>query len=552
MTDTMTDPLGPLRQRLLAFAQARDWLPFHSPKNLASALAVEAAELLEPFQWLTEAQSRDLPPADRDAVVDEMADVFIYLLQLCNAMDVDLLSAAQRKIDANEQRYPVALSRGHNRKAGAAGILSAPTSAPPPAPSAAPTPDPGPKPVPDAEPTAAAREVLSRASADAPLFRQVVEAAPNGLLLVDAQGRIRLANRKAEELLGYGSGALAGLSVQALVPETLRAAHVQQMAELRTHNGSRAMGPGRDVQALRADGTQVPVEIGLNPITLPEGRCVLASIIDISDRHRRDEELRRSNAELAQFAYVASHDLQEPLRMVASYTELLAQRYQGQLDERADKYIYYAVDGARRMQQLVADLLTYSRVGSQGKPLQPVALDPVLQRVLRSLGARLRDSGGRVEMPDELPTVMADEGQLEQLLQNLIGNALKFHGDSPPVVRLQAQQQPGPQGSWVVSVADNGIGIEPQYHERIFQMFQRLHERGRFDGSGIGLAVAQRIVHRHGGRLWVSSEPGVGSCFSFTWPAVPPGAGAAPAAAAPPADPAARPGVDPGAGPAAV
>jgi hypothetical protein len=188
----------------------------------------------------------------------------------------------------------------------------------------------------------------------------------------------------------------------------------------------------------------VPVEIGLNPVELLEGRFVLASIIDISDRHRRDEELRRSNAELAQFAYVASHDLQEPLRMVASYTELLAQRYQGRLDERADKYIHYAVDGARRMQQLVADLLTYSRVGSQGRPLQSVALADVLQRVLRSLGPRLRDSGGTVQVADALPVVLADEVQLEQLLQNLVGNALKFHGDAPPLVQVQAPPAAGP------------------------------------------------------------------------------------------------------------
>jgi dCTP diphosphatase len=209
------DPLLPLRQRLLAFAQARDWLPFHSPKNLASALSVEAAELLEPFQWLTEEQSRHLPPAVREAVVEEMADVFIYLLQMCNAMDVDLLAATRRKIDRNEQRYPVALARGHNRKAGPDGLAAeggAPV-APPGAPGEA-------------------------------LFRRVVEAAPNGLLLVDAQGCIRLANRKAEELLGWPAGALAGLPVQHLVPQALRAGHAQLMAGLQLEGGSRAMGPG--------------------------------------------------------------------------------------------------------------------------------------------------------------------------------------------------------------------------------------------------------------------------------------------------------------------
>lgn len=511
------DALAPLRQRLLAFAQAREWLPFHSPKNLASALAVEAAELLEPFQWLTEAQSRNLPPAEREAVVAEMADVFIYLLQLCNAMDVDLLAAAARKIDLNEQRYPVALARGHNRKAGAlgAGPELAQSAVPGGAPGAGASPAPAAAGVPDDR-----------------LFRQVVEAAPNGLLLVDGQGVVQLANRRAEALLGYDAGALVGVEVQALVPVPQRAGHAEQMQQMRLRNESRAMGPGRDVTALRADGVSVPVEIGLSPVVLPEGRFVLASIIDISQRHQRDEELRRSNAELAQFAYVASHDLQEPLRMVASYTELLAQRYQGKLDERADKYIHFAVDGARRMQQLVADLLTYSRVGSQGKAPQPVSVAEVLLRVQHTLRQRLRDSGGTVQVLGELPQVLADELQLEQLLQNLVGNALKFHGDAPPLVQVQARLQPGRQPMWEISVQDNGIGIEPKYHERIFQMFQRLHERGRFEGSGIGLAVAQRIVQRHGGQLTVRSEPGQGSCFSFTLQAVPPDAAAPPPAPA--------------------
>jgi signal transduction histidine kinase len=186
------------------------------------------------------------------------------------------------------------------------------------------------------------------------------------------------------------------------------------------------------------------------------------------------------------------------------------------------------------MQQLVADLLTYSRVGSQGKTPQPVSVAAVLQRVQHTLRQRLRESGGTVQVLGELPQVLADELQLEQLLQNLVGNALKFHGDAPPLVQVQARLQQGRQPMWEISVQDNGIGIEPQYHERIFQMFQRLHERGRFEGSGIGLAVAQRIVQRHGGQLRVRSEPGRGSCFSFTLQAAPPDAAALPP---PPAEP---------------
>lgn len=240
---------------------------------------------------------------------------------------------------------------------------------------------------------------------------------------------------------------------------------------------------------------------------------------EIAERSRNEQrmaentlELQRSNAELEQFAYIASHDLQEPLRMVASYTELLAQRYQGQLDERADKYIKYAVDGAKRMQRLVNDLLTFSRVGRNNKPPQPTDLNEVVRTVLKSLGHAIGKSGATIEFQD-LPTVMADDLQIGQVFQNLIGNALKFRAERAPHIRVAAELS---TGKCLCSVADNGIGIEPQYSERIFQMFQRLHDRETYEGSGIGLAVAKKIVERHGGRIWFESEPGKGTTFFFT------------------------------------
>lgn len=349
-------------------------------------------------------------------------------------------------------------------------------------------------------------------------FRLVFEAAPNGLLLVDAQGRIALANRRAEQLFGHAPGQLAGLPVAALVPANLREGHASLMALAFAECEARPMGAGRDIQALKSDGTTLPVAIGLSPIALPEGPHMLASVIDISDRQRRDDELRRSNADLEQFAYVASHDLQEPLRMVSSYTSLLAQRYKGQLDEKADKYIFYAVDGAQRMQRLVADLLAYARVGSEGKPMQAVDAGEVLSQVLHDLRPRLRDTAGRVTA-EALPRVVADVGQLHQLLLNLVGNALKFHADAPPDVVISATCA---EGICTFAVKDNGIGLDPRYADRIFQMFQRLHERGRYEGSGIGLAIAKRILERHGGRIWVESVPGSGSTFYFTLRAAPP------------------------------
>jgi light-regulated signal transduction histidine kinase (bacteriophytochrome) len=225
--------------------------------------------------------------------------------------------------------------------------------------------------------------------------------------------------------------------------------------------------------------------------------------------------LARSNAELEQFAYVASHDLQEPLRMVASYTQLLQRRYRGRLDDDADEFIAYAVDGATRMQQLIQDLLAYSRVGTRGRPFEPVDTAALVDGVLADLGARLAETGGVVERGD-LPVVVADPLQLRQVFQNLIDNALKYHGADPPRVAIAAERA---GAEWRFAVRDNGIGVAPEYVERVFGLFQRLHTQADYPGTGIGLALCQKIVARHGGRIWLESAPGRGATFFFTLPA---------------------------------
>ena len=227
-----------------------------------------------------------------------------------------------------------------------------------------------------------------------------------------------------------------------------------------------------------------------------------------------NKELVRSNAELQRFAYVASHDLQEPLRMVTSYLDLLTQRYQGRLDARADKYIDYAVDGARRMQTLIDDLLTFSRVDSQARPLEPTDCEAVLNQVLANLRPTIQEKSAVVSH-DPLPVVPADPTQLTQTFQNLIGNALKFC-EGPPRVHIGSQCD---GDEWVFSVRDNGIGIAPEYLERIFVLFQRLHTRSKYSGTGIGLAICKKVVERLGGRIWAESRPGQGSVFSFAVPA---------------------------------
>jgi GAF domain-containing protein len=227
---------------------------------------------------------------------------------------------------------------------------------------------------------------------------------------------------------------------------------------------------------------------------------------------RQAMELERSNAELEQFAYVASHDLQEPLRMVTGYTQLLAKRYGDKLDQNANEYIDYAVDGAKRMQALIHDLLTYSRVGTRAKEFAPTDCGAVVAETLRALQPAIEESAATVTH-DPLPTVMGDESQLLQLFQNLIGNAIKYRGGKPPVVQVSCRQG---DDHWLFSVRDNGIGIDPKYAERIFVIFQRLHGRDQYAGTGIGLAVCKKIVERHGGKIWVESELGKGATFYFT------------------------------------
>ena len=226
----------------------------------------------------------------------------------------------------------------------------------------------------------------------------------------------------------------------------------------------------------------------------------------------KNEQLERSNKELEQFAYVASHDLQEPLRMVASYTELLEERYKGKLDEKADKYIGYAVEGAKRMQRLINDLLVLSRVNTRGKPFAPVDCNDLLEKILHGLRRIIDEKQARIEV-GPLPTVTGDEGQLFQLFQNLIINGVKFHGTEKPMVKISAKHD---NSEWIFSIRDNGIGIDPEFFDRIFVIFQRLHERGAYQGTGIGLSIAKKIVERHAGRIWVESEPGTGSAFYFS------------------------------------
>jgi PAS domain S-box-containing protein len=376
--------------------------------------------------------------------------------------------------------------------------------------------------------TSEAEEALRRLVAAEAKYRGVIDAAPDAIVIVTREGAIDLVNRQAELLFGYRRDELLGQLVEVLIPERFRARHDTHRAHYEAQPQTRPMGVGLDLYGRHRSGHEFPVEISLSPMW-PEGEFLVTAVIrDVTDRKRTERQLRqtadllaqqtaelaRSNEELERFAYVASHDLQEPLRMVASYTQLLARRYRGQLDEDADEFIGYAVNGATRMQQLIRDLLEYSRVGTRGGAFAPVECGEIVGQVLGDLAAAIAEADATIEA-GTLPAVSADRSQLRQLFQNLVENALKYRSTAPPVVRIGATQE---GDHWHFAVRDNGIGIAPEYADRIFVIFQRLHTQAEYPGTGIGLAICKRIVERHGGRIWVESAVGEGAAFHFTLP----------------------------------
>lgn len=366
-------------------------------------------------------------------------------------------------------------------------------------------------------------EALQSTGDTSDMFRQLLETAPDAIIVVDSIGLIVLANSMAEKNFGYRCDELMGQPIEILIPGRFQHGHVAHRDSYFAKPNTRPMSSGIELTALRKDGSEFPAEISISPLETNNGILVTAVVRDITDRklaqqqlQQHADELERSNAELEQFAYVASHDLQEPLRVVASYSQLLARRYQDKLDSDANDFIDFIVDGATRMQILINDLLSYSRVGSRGKEFESTDLNKVVESALHILELSLEDNAATVTY-DNMPTLMADSIQLVQLFQNLIGNAIKFHGDVPPQIHLGVERKPN---EIVFMVRDNGIGIAPQYAERIFLVFQRLHGKEEYPGTGIGLAICKKIVERHGGRIWMESVPGDGSTFFFTIPTI--------------------------------
>ena len=376
--------------------------------------------------------------------------------------------------------------------------------------------------------TAAIRDISVRKEAETLLaqmegrYRGLLEAAPDAMVVVNQAGEIVLVNVQAEKQFGYSRNELVGQKVKNVIPEGFAERLIADGARSAAEALAQQIGTGIELIARRKDGSEFPIEIMLSPLKSAEGILVTAAIRDISVRRESEQhlvktvgELKHSNDELQQFAYVSSHDLQEPLRMVASYTQLLAKRYKGRLDSDADEFIAFAVDGCNRMQGLIRDLLAYSRAGTNGKAFCEVSAEDALQGALTNLRIAIEQSGAVVSH-DSLPAIMTDETQLTQVFQNLVGNAIKYRSAEGPRVHVSAAKKG--DNEWIFSVRDNGLGIEPQYFERIFIIFQRLHGRDEFEGTGIGLAICKKVLERLGGRIWVESQPEKGSTFYFALP----------------------------------
>lgn len=361
-------------------------------------------------------------------------------------------------------------------------------------------------------------------------FRQVLESAPEAMVIVDADGLIHLVNKQTEKLFGYEANEIIGQKVEMLMPERFRRLHVKHREYYTGHPTVRQMGEGRELLGRRKDDSEFPIEISLSPMETETGMQVSAVIRDITERKkieneirmlnatleqrvaRRTEQLAASNKELEQFAYIASHDLQEPLRMVSSFLQLLQKRYKGHIDEKADSYINYAVDGAERMKKLILDLLEYSRIGTNTGQFSPVDFNEVAEHIQKVFINEIKKTGAVITF-NHLPTLQGNKTQLIQLFQNMVGNALKYHSERKPEIHIDVQEL---AQHWLFSVADNGIGIEEEFYEKIFVVFQRLHNNSQYTGTGIGLALCKKIVESHGGKIWVESEIGKGTTFYFT------------------------------------
>jgi len=350
------------------------------------------------------------------------------------------------------------------------------------------------------------------------ISEKIIDSLPGLFFQISTSGKMIRWNKFFRTLTGLSDAEIRKLSPL----HTVQDSEKERIGRAIEQAFSKGYGEA-EVNLVSREGKQIPFFFSGTSQMIDKSPYMIGMGIDISKLKAAEEKLRtilseleQSNRELERFAYVASHDLQEPLRKIRSFSDLLSKRYEGQLDEKADKYIGYIIHGTTRMRALINDLLAYSRVETREKPFESVNTETLIEGVLGNLQSAIRERGAVVSH-DPLPLVKGDPSQLEQVFHNIMDNALKFHGEEPPRIHVSAREG---EGEWIFSLSDNGIGMKMEYAERIFIIFQRLHARGDFPGTGIGLALSKKIIERHGGRIWVESEPGKGSTFFFTIPII--------------------------------
>ncbi len=351
-------------------------------------------------------------------------------------------------------------------------------------------------------------------------FRSITQSATDAIISADSDDNIISWNKGAQTIFGYTEEEALGKSLTITIPERYRDAHKKGLERVNSTGETRIIGKTVEMVGMRKDGSEFPLELSLSTWKIGTRRLYSGIIRDVTERKQTDEklkqtlaELERSNKDLEQFAYAASHDLQEPLRTVSNFSQLLAKRYKGELDEKADQFIGFIVDGSTRMQEMIDNLLAYSRISTRAKPFEPTNCETVFDQALTNVKMAIEESAALVTH-DPLPTVMADASQMVQLFQNLLSNAIKFRKEKPRITVSAVQKG----NEWFFSVEDNGIGMAPEFMEHIFKVFQREHTSAEYPGTGVGLAICKKIVERHGGGIWVESQVGIGSTFYFTIP----------------------------------